>query len=154
MPTIFFLTLMTTSPWMMHGATTLLRTQPSPLPSAMTLWTEPSPLPCVMTMQTEPSPRPRGTTLRTQLSLRTHGKMSQRQPLPCPRAMTPRTAYPLASLVSCPKRLPIGVNLLVWLAAIGLIFPALVLGYYFFVKSMTYQFLYRLKNLYDYRWQQ
>jgi hypothetical protein len=49
---------------------------------------------------------------------------------------------------------------LVWatklsLAAIGLVFPALVLGYNFFtVKSMTYQFLYRLKNLYDYRWQQ
>jgi hypothetical protein len=33
-----------------------------------------------------------------------------------------------------------------------LVFPALVLGYYFLiVKSMTYQFLYRLKNLYDYR---
>jgi hypothetical protein len=49
---------------------------------------------------------------------------------------------------------------LVWatellLAAIGLVFPALVLGYNFFIaKSMTYQFLYRLKNLYDYRWQQ
>ncbi len=49
---------------------------------------------------------------------------------------------------------------LVWatkvvLAAICLVFPALVLGYYFFfVKSMTYQFLYRLKNLYDYCWQQ
>ncbi len=49
---------------------------------------------------------------------------------------------------------------LVWatellLAAIGLVFPALVLGYNFFiVKSMTYQFLYRLKNLYDYHWQQ
>ncbi len=49
---------------------------------------------------------------------------------------------------------------LVWvtnllLAAIGLIFPALVLGYNFFiVESMTYQFLYSLKNLYDYRWQQ
>jgi hypothetical protein len=48
---------------------------------------------------------------------------------------------------------------LVWatellLAAIGLIFPALVLGYNFFVKSLTYQFLYRLKNLHDYRWQQ
>jgi hypothetical protein len=45
---------------------------------------------------------------------------------------------------------------LVWatellLAMIGLVFPALVLGYYFFiVESMTYQFLYRLKNLYDY----
>jgi hypothetical protein len=41
---------------------------------------------------------------------------------------------------------------LVWatkveLAAICLVFPALVLGYYFFiVESMTYQFLYRLKN--------
>jgi hypothetical protein len=49
---------------------------------------------------------------------------------------------------------------LVWatelsLAGIGLIFPALVLGYYFFiVKSMTDQFLYRLKNLYDHCWQQ
>jgi hypothetical protein len=49
---------------------------------------------------------------------------------------------------------------LVWatdllLAAIGLIFPVLVLGYYFFiVESMTYQFFYRLKNLYDYHWQQ
>ncbi len=49
---------------------------------------------------------------------------------------------------------------LVWatklsLAAVGLVFPALVLGYYFFiVKSMTYQFLHRLKNLYDYCWQQ
>ncbi len=49
---------------------------------------------------------------------------------------------------------------LVWvtkvaLAAICLVFPALVLGYYFLiVKSMTYQFLYRLNNLYDYRWQQ
>jgi hypothetical protein len=49
---------------------------------------------------------------------------------------------------------------LVWatkllLAAIGLVFPALVLGYNFFiVESMTYQFLYSLKNLYDYRWQQ
>jgi hypothetical protein len=48
---------------------------------------------------------------------------------------------------------------LVWatkvaLAAICLVFPALVLGYYFFIiKSMTYQFLYRLKNLYDYCWQ-
>ncbi len=48
---------------------------------------------------------------------------------------------------------------LVWatklsLAAIGLVFPAQVLGYNFFiVESMTYQFLYRLKNLYDYRWQ-
>ncbi len=30
-----------------------------------------------------------------------------------------------------------------------------VLGYNFFiVESMTYQFLYSLKNLYDYRWQQ
>ncbi len=36
----------------------------------------------------------------------------------------------------------------------ALIFPALVLGYYFLVvESMTYQFLYRLKNLYDYCWQ-
>jgi hypothetical protein len=26
--------------------------------------------------------------------------------------------------------------------------------HFFIVKSMTYQFLYRLKNLYDYRWQQ
>jgi hypothetical protein len=49
---------------------------------------------------------------------------------------------------------------LVWatkllLAAIGLVFPALVLRYLFFiVESMTYQFLYSLKNLYDYRWQQ
>ncbi len=49
---------------------------------------------------------------------------------------------------------------LVWatelsLAATGLIFPALVLGYNFFIaESMTYQFLYRLKNLYDYHWQQ
>ncbi len=49
---------------------------------------------------------------------------------------------------------------LVWatkvaLAAICLVFPGLVFGYYFFiVESMTYQFLYRLKNLYDYRWQQ
>jgi hypothetical protein len=48
---------------------------------------------------------------------------------------------------------------LVWatkvaLAAICLVFPALVLGYYFFiVESMTYQFFYRLKNLYDYHWQ-
>ncbi len=48
---------------------------------------------------------------------------------------------------------------LVWatkvaLAAICLVFPALVLGYNFFiVENMTYQFLYRLKNLYDYRWQ-
>ncbi len=48
---------------------------------------------------------------------------------------------------------------LVWvtkvaLAAICLVFPALVLGYYFsIVESMTYQFLYRLKNLYDYCWQ-
>ncbi len=45
---------------------------------------------------------------------------------------------------------------LVWatkvaLATICLVFPALVLGYYFFiVESMTYQFLHRLKNLYDY----
>jgi hypothetical protein len=52
------------------------------------------------------------------------------------------------------------VYCLVWatellLAAIGLIFPALVLGYNFFiVESLTYQFLYRLKNLYDYCWQQ
>jgi hypothetical protein len=49
---------------------------------------------------------------------------------------------------------------LVWatklpLAAIGLIFQALVLGYNFFiVKSMTNQFLYRMKNLCDYCWQQ
>jgi hypothetical protein len=49
---------------------------------------------------------------------------------------------------------------LVWatkllLAAIGLVFPALVLGYnIFIVESMAYQFLYSLKNLYDYRWQQ
>ncbi len=41
------------------------------------------------------------------------------------------------------------------LAAIGLVFPALGLAYnYFTVKSMTYQFLYSLKNVYDYRWQQ
>jgi hypothetical protein len=40
------------------------------------------------------------------------------------------------------------------LAAIGLVFPALVLGYNFFiVKSMTTS-SYRLKNLYDYCWQQ
>jgi hypothetical protein len=49
---------------------------------------------------------------------------------------------------------------LVWatelsLAVIGLVFPEIVLGYiYFTVKSMTYQLLYRLKNLYDYCWQQ
>jgi hypothetical protein len=49
---------------------------------------------------------------------------------------------------------------LVWatelsLAVIGLVFLALVLGYnVFIVESMTYQFLYRLKNLYDYCWQQ
>ncbi len=49
---------------------------------------------------------------------------------------------------------------LVWatkllLAATGLVFPALVLGYNFFiVESMTDQFLYSLKNVYDYRWQQ
>ncbi len=55
---------------------------------------------------------------------------------------------------------PIPSTSVVWatkllLAAIGLVFPALVLGYNFFiVESMTYQFLYRLKNLYDYRLQQ
>jgi hypothetical protein len=49
---------------------------------------------------------------------------------------------------------------LVWatkaaLSAICLVFPALVLGYYLFiVECMTYQFFYRLKNLYDYCWQQ
>ncbi len=52
----------------------------------------------------------------------------------------------------------INIYRLVWvtrllLAAIVLVFPALVLGYNFFiVESMTYQFLYSLKNLYDYRW--
>ena len=49
---------------------------------------------------------------------------------------------------------------LVWatklpLAAIGLVFPALVLGFnIFIVASIKYQFLYKLENLYDYHWQQ
>ncbi len=85
------LTLTTTSPWMTHGATTLSRTQPSPLPRATTSWTKPSPLPRAMTLRTEPSPRPRATTSRTQLSLRTRGKTSRRQPSPRPRATTSRT---------------------------------------------------------------
>jgi hypothetical protein len=60
----------------------------------------------------------------------------------------------------CPDGAYAPLHTVVWatkllLAAIGLVFPALVLGYNFFiVESKTYQFLYRLKNVYDYRWQQ
>jgi hypothetical protein len=72
------------------------------------------------------------------------------------------TQYIEYSHISFPYHpLPVpNVYRLVWAtelsrAAIGLVFPALVLGYNFFiVKRMTYQILYRLKNLYDYCWQQ